>query len=276
MTIALLYHDVIENGEYSASGFEGASALPYKLSSDEFRAHIRGIADAFEAPARTVLDLQPGPMSRIRIPQFSRNTELMVTFDDGGASAYPFVHDLVSELGWRCHFFITTSRIDTKAFLNKDQIRALNEAGHVVGSHSHLHPPRISLLSYPEILDEWRKSVEILEDLTGRPTTVASVPGGFLSNNVIRAAGEAGIQYLFTSEPTSYYYRAYGCTVIGRYSVQQGISKETVVGFAKGQLTPRFRQWAYWNTKKTLKRFAGPLYAKTRGMILKKRYKDSP
>lgn len=65
----------------------------------------------------------------------------------------------------------------------------------------------------------------ILEEIVGQTVTTASVPGGAVSNDVIRAAAEAGYKTLYTSEPTTEIRNEFGVEVIGRYTV----SKDTTI-----------------------------------------------
>ena len=53
------------------------------------------------------------------------------------------------------------------------------------------------------MVSEWSRSRAMLEDILGHAVDVASVPGGYFSAVVARAAREAGIRVLFTSEPVT-------------------------------------------------------------------------
>ena len=50
------------------------------------------------------------------------------------------------------------------------------------------------------------------------------------------------------------------CLVVGRYALWRGMSASVAVALANGDGIARMRQWLLWNTKKPLKRFAGPVY----------------
>jgi peptidoglycan/xylan/chitin deacetylase (PgdA/CDA1 family) len=89
-TPALLYHDVVPDQRFDLSGFQGAGPNVYKLDPAEFRRHLEAIARATAGGEQPVL-----------------------TFDDGGASAFSPVAGMLEEFGWRGHFFITTGRIGT-------------------------------------------------------------------------------------------------------------------------------------------------------------------
>ena len=245
--VALMYHDVVAPGAGDSSGFPGAAAGRYKLDADDFCRHVTALE-------RTQL-------------HFGALTAHMLTFDDGGASALAIARELARHdmLG---HFFITTARIGEAGFVDADAIRALHAAGHVVGSHSHSHPAEISSLSSAALAAEWRSSVHILEGILGAPVTVASVPGGFYSLEVAQAAARAGIRTLFTSEPTVRTHRVGGCTVVGRYTLWRGMGSGVAVELACGTGLARLRQWLSWNTKKPLKRWAGPLYRLVRSRAM--------
>jgi folate-dependent phosphoribosylglycinamide formyltransferase PurN len=244
--VALMYHDVVAPGAADGSGFPGPAAGRYKLDTDDFSRHL----DALE---RTRLD-------------FGAHTAHTLTFDDGGASATTIGRELVRR-NMRGHFFITTSRIGTRAFVDVQALRELHAAGHVVGSHSHTHPAEISRLS-PAALDaEWRSSVRALEAILDSPVTVASIPGGFYSPAVAASAAAAGIRTLFTSEPTVRTHRVGGCLVVGRYALWRGMAAPVAADLASGNGLARARQWLLWNIKKPLKRFAGPVYRLVRHRV---------
>jgi len=44
--LAIMYHDVVENGEFESSGFSGEGAHVYKLRREDFERHLDAIAAA--------------------------------------------------------------------------------------------------------------------------------------------------------------------------------------------------------------------------------------
>src|SRR5438552_17494630 len=130
----LLYHDVIENGDWNSSGFTGPGTAKYKLRRAEFEAHLRAIAKVRNLPSITAGELAS---TKEAFP-------FLLTFDDGGKSAATCIADLLDKHGWRGHFFVTTGQIGKQGFLNGEQIRSLRNRGHVIGSHSFSHPQRMS------------------------------------------------------------------------------------------------------------------------------------
>jgi peptidoglycan/xylan/chitin deacetylase (PgdA/CDA1 family) len=258
MIISLLYHDVVAAGELASSGFPQADATVYKLSRPEFESHLEAIGN--EGQGSEVILLNSAAQ---KIPAKA----LLFTFDDGGASAM-LIADLLEARRWRGHFFITTDFIGQTGFLAASQIRELRGRGHVIGSHSCSHPARISHCPPAQLAREWEESVQILSNCLGESVAAASVPGGFYTPRVAKAARDAGIEVLFTSEPTSRTALSCGCLIVGRYSIQQGTSARTVQQIVRGDAGPRVRQYLYWTTKKVLKRIGGRHYLALRKKIL--------
>jgi peptidoglycan/xylan/chitin deacetylase (PgdA/CDA1 family) len=257
--ISLVYHDVTERGGADASGFPGGDAALYKLERAQFESHLRAIAAAVtESPARVSDVLTHG----------LKQTPLLLTFDDGGVSAYTVTADMLERAGWRGHFFITTDFIETQGFLSRAQIRELHERGHVIGSHSCSHPVRMSHCSTQEALDEWRVSVEKLSDIIGEAVTTGSVPGGFYSRMIAETASCAGLRVLFNSEPVTVGREVDGCLVLGRYSIQRGTTPEVAARLAAGRLAPRLKQAFGWNAKKVFKKLGGRYWLKARKALL--------
>jgi len=197
------YHDVTDDP--SQSGFQRNGALPFKLGVQLFREHLDRVALASRPPALvTDLDLtKPG-------------RHVLLTFDDGGKSAVRAAAELTRR-GWRGHFFITTSLIGRRTFLDAGEIRQLRAAGHLIGTHSHTHPDIYRELDQERMHVEWRQSSDILAQILGEPCVAAAVPGGEISAAVLQSAGPAGLRYLFTSEPWLTPRVVGGCWILGRY-----------------------------------------------------------
>jgi peptidoglycan/xylan/chitin deacetylase (PgdA/CDA1 family) len=246
---ALIYHDVLADGGPDDSGFPGADALSYKLTEQQFHRHLELIAAAL------------GGRAPLCLPDVAAaNTAegaLVLTFDDGGASAPTRIMCALRERSWRAHFFVITDFIGAAGFVTVQGLRELHAAGHVVGSHSASHPPRMSYLPHASLQREWRDSRARLEDLLGAPVTTASVPGGYYSRQVAAAAAEAGMRVLFTSEPRRAVTSVDGVAVIGRFSVNRRTRDGDVVSLATGRHGVALRQRLAWDAKKVAKRLGG-------------------
>lgn len=245
-TIALMYHDVVAEHRYELSGFQSPGADRYKLDRTEFRKHLQIVA-ANPLPTRVTL-----------------------TFDDGGIGAVQAA-EILEEFGWTGSFFITTDRIGSPGFLGDAQIRDLRRRGHLMGSHSCSHPPRMARLTPQELDREWGESVRALESILGESVQTASVPGGYHSRKVAAAAARAGIRTLFTSEPITSCANVDGCLVMGRFTVQRGASERWLAALVSGHLRPRLLDYLLWNGKKLLKAGGGELWLAARARALSNR-----
>jgi len=180
------YHDVTNDS--GDSGFQRPAAMRYKLTTAAFLRQLDAIAAAGMPSAITDLNLAlPGRYH-------------LLTFDDGGQSAIA-IGDELARRGWRGHFFLITRLIGSRRFLSVADVRYLHSCGHVIGSHSHTHPDIFRDQPRARMDEEWRMSGDILAQLLGERCLTASVPGGDLSSVVVDSAADAGIRYLFTSEP---------------------------------------------------------------------------
>jgi peptidoglycan/xylan/chitin deacetylase (PgdA/CDA1 family) len=245
--LSLTFHDVTDgsNGE-----LVGVKAL-YKLYPRDFHNHILSIRKR-----NTEISV-----SSIRcLGTWDTRVPVFLTFDDGELGAYTCVAGELEQYGWRGHFFITTNWIGLPGFLGRAQIRELHRRGHVIGSHSCSHPERMSQLTWAELIKEWSESRSTLSDLLGEETKVASVPNGFYSRKVGKAAAAAGYEVLFTSEPTSAARILHGCLILGRYAIQIHMPPAVSGAIAAGNVCPRWRQSVAWEAKKVVKALTGDSY----------------
>ena len=86
---ALMYHDIVEPGHADDSGFPGAAAAHYKLTTSAFEQHLSQLA-----------------ATRYRFPCVSSLRDAsqpccLLTFDDGGVSALRVAGELASHgISW--------------------------------------------------------------------------------------------------------------------------------------------------------------------------------
>jgi peptidoglycan/xylan/chitin deacetylase (PgdA/CDA1 family) len=226
-------------------------SLVYTIDQRRLCAHLEAIRAHRGEP---VLGVAPAPV--------------LLTFDDGSAGCHQYAAPALEAMGWRGYFFITTDWIGRPGIMNALQIAELHRRGHVIGSHSASHPERMSQLPWAALLDEWQTSRRVLEAITGAPVAAASVPGGYSSPEVIRAAAAAGIRLLFTSKPACTSRTVDGCRVCGRYSMSAATRPAVCGAIAGGYLLPRSRELWWWWIKETVKAVGGSYYPRFRRRVL--------
>jgi len=248
-----MYHDVVPRHAPDASGFPGQDAASYKLTEEEFQAHLGALAGR---PVSLMDGLPTGLLP------------VLLTFDDGGVSAHHPVADRLEERGWRGHFFIATDFVGRPGFLAPDQVRELRRRGHLVGSHSCSHPRVMRACGAEQLRREWRDSVAALADLLGEEVWLASAPGGYYSAAVAEAAAEAGIRALFHSAPVSVGKMQGGCLVLGRYTLRAGDPARLSGALAAGRWWPAFRQKLIWSGKQAAKQVSTRAYLRLRDFLI--------
>jgi peptidoglycan/xylan/chitin deacetylase (PgdA/CDA1 family) len=254
----LMYHEVTDDPK--TSGFQRAAALPYTLSCAAFKRHLEAIAGGA---------LVPELVTGIDLERPSKPRHLVLTFDDGGTSAL-YAADELNRRGWKGHFFIVTGRIGERTFLKPGDIRTLRAAGHLIGSHSHTHPDIFRSLTRGLMATEWKVSRAILEALLGETCDTASVPGGDISRTVLESAGDAGIRYLFTSEPLLRPERVGDTWILGRVILKAGVSAATIK-----QLVA-FRGWQRVQLRRRLGGIARALFPPLYAHYVKLRTRERP
>jgi len=264
--MTLAFHDVVNRGDAASSGFLIPGANRYKLDRAEFDRDLTAIAQVVpNGPQRLPDDALSGSARA-----WSETVPFHLTFDDGGSSAWSCIAELLAPLDWKAHFLVTTGYIGTHRFLGKNEIRALRSQGHVIGSHSVSHPERMSACGWQQLLEEWETSVKTLSDILGEPVTIASVPGGFYSRKVAQAAARAGIEVLFTSEPTRRVSQVDGCLILGRFTVFRGMSPAAVARLVRSGGLSRATQYLAWNFKKAGKYVGGEAWLAMRKRLLRR------
>ena len=242
--VNLLFHDVFVT-DPAESGFQSPAADRYKLPIGVFQEHLDHVA-LLRSPAL--------PFS--------------LTFDDGGESYYTVIADILERMNWRAHCFVPTDFIDRPGFLTRRQIRELDARGHCIGAHSASHPARMSSCDDAVLRDEWTRSVGVLENLLGHAVRLASVPGGYYSTAVARAAQAAGIRTLFTSEPVTRAFVIGECTIVGRFAIRQYNAATLSARLVHTGPWTRVAMWTDWNVKALCKPILGPAYVRVADWLM--------
>lgn len=249
--ITLAYHDVSSPEPPRGAARERSA---YTVTRRAFRQQLERIADR----------ATPATVRSIREPRGRSEVMRLLTFDDGALCAHSWIAEDLERCGWWGHFFITTDWLGRPGFLDGARVRDLHQRGHVIGSHSCTHPERMAHLEFARMIEEWTQSCARLGEILGEPVRVASVPGGYYSSRVARAAAAAGIEVLFTSEPTAKVSQVAGCLVLGRYTVRRSTPLAVVEALVAGAKWPRWCQAATWSLKGVVKRISGPCYPAAR------------
>ncbi|MCS6288609.1 MAG: polysaccharide deacetylase family protein [Nitrospira sp.] len=259
--VCLMYHDIIDSNAFEGSGFSDNFANRYTVERAEFQAHMAALSKQLPGGPSLVPDV---------LRAWPGTPSVMLTFDDGGLSAYTTVMDILEQYGWKAHFFVATDLIGKPQFMAREHIRTLRKRGHVIGSHSCSHPSMMSAQGHDRILREWTDSVKCLSDILGEEVTTASIPGGYYSQEVAEAASSAGIDAIFTSEPTGRSHMVGSARVFGRYVIRRGTTPERQARLIQGRYLIRTSEHVSWMMRKLAKIVGGKKYLKLRALAVQR------
>ena len=125
--------------------------------------------------------------------------DVRISFDDGNASD---VHNALPALrarGLTATFFVVTGRPATPGFLDDEDVSTRAAAGMTIGCHGMHHRPWRKL-GEGELREETLVSRRRLEEIVGRPVTLAACPFGSYDRRVLRSLRRYGYDRVFTSD----------------------------------------------------------------------------
>lgn len=109
----------------------------------------------------------------------------ILTFDDGTRGQFNNALPLLNRYNYKAVFFIMTVTIDKNQYLTRDQLRDLDEAGHIIGCHTWNHPD-LRFLKDGDWYDQVVKPNKILRDITGKIIRYFAYPYGSWNSNAIQ------------------------------------------------------------------------------------------
>ena len=114
--------------------------------------------------------------------------------------AVPRILKFLKEREMKITFFVIGQ--DAALEKNREAIASIAAAGHEIANHSYNHEPWLHLYSRDEIVEEFEKTENAIEDVTGVRTVGFRGPGFSLSQTVLDVLGERGYEYDCSTLPT--------------------------------------------------------------------------
>ena len=188
--LVLMYH-----GIHESRADHGQFDPRYSVTPGQFTAQMQRLRQLRLAGWLPVtgqpLVAPPGPADRPMV---------LISFDDGDASNLEQALPILRESGLAAVFFITRSFVGQRGMISRAGLRELSDAGMVIGSHGLSHR-FLNTLSPAALAIELATSRDFLQQVTGRPVVLLSLPGGRGGSREIRAAHDAGYRSVLGSRP---------------------------------------------------------------------------
>ncbi len=163
----LCYHAIreIEKGD-------SPDQKAYSVSPANFALQMKTLADSGYATI-TPDQLLEYHTARKPLPQ----KPVMITFDDGRKEQFTIAAREMEDRGFRGTFFIMTVALGKKRYMSRDDVRALADKGHTIGSHTWDHQ-MVTKLEGEAWGQQIAKPKKQLEEITGKPVTSFAYPFG--------------------------------------------------------------------------------------------------
>ena len=133
-----------------------------------------------------------GYASRL-VPIYSVETsekKVALTFDAAwGSDKTLKIIKTLSDAGIKGTFFLVGFWIEQ----NADKVKAIDEAGFDIGTHSNTHP-KMSTLSETKMKEELEISMNMITNITGKPVKFFRAPFGDYNDNLLNVAGNLGLK----------------------------------------------------------------------------------
>lgn len=132
----------------------------------------------------------------------------MKTHGDAGWESFPTYLDVVvprsldflRERNLKITYFVVGQDAARKE--NFDAIRQISDAKHEIGNHSFNHEPWLHLYSKQQLVEEFERTENALENVTGQRTIGFRGPGYSLSPTVLEVLAERNYEYDCSTLPT--------------------------------------------------------------------------
>jgi peptidoglycan/xylan/chitin deacetylase (PgdA/CDA1 family) len=188
--LVLMYH-----GIHESRSDHGHFDPRYSLMPEQFRTHTSVLSEL------GVANWLPVAGEALVAPEAPADRHMvLMTFDDGDASNVEQALPMLQEAGLSAVFFLTRDHVGQRGMISRAGVRKLADAGMVIGSHGLSHR-FLNTLSPAALAIELSSSRDFLQQITGHPVVLLSLPGGRGGPRETKAAQDAGYRSVFGSRP---------------------------------------------------------------------------
>ena len=109
---------------------------------------------------------------------------IMLTFDDTDLDQFTVAAPEMEKYGFKGVFFVMTVSLGRPRYMTRAQVKALSEAGHVIGSHTWDHQ-NVKKFTAADWVTQIDKPTKQLEAITGKPVRYFAYPFGLWNAEAI-------------------------------------------------------------------------------------------
>ncbi|HYJ37441.1 MAG TPA: polysaccharide deacetylase family protein [Chitinophagaceae bacterium] len=167
------------------------SMKDYIVPVETFKEHIRKLADS---GYKTILPDQLYAYLTTGTPLPAKS--VMLTFDDSEEEHYTIAAAEMKKYGFKGVFFLMTVTMDRPGYLNKEQIKALSNEGHIIGSHTWDHH-NVKKYQGKDWETQIEKPTKQIQSITGKPVKYFAYPFGLWNEEAIPQLKKRGMSAAF-------------------------------------------------------------------------------
>jgi peptidoglycan/xylan/chitin deacetylase (PgdA/CDA1 family) len=167
------------------------SMKDYIVPVETFRAHIRMLADS---GYKTILPDQLYSYLTTGTPIPAKS--VMLTFDDSEEEHHTIAAAEMKKYGFKGVFFLMTVTMGRPGYLNKEQIKALSDEGHIIGSHTWDHH-NVKKYQGKDWETQIEKPTKQIQSITGKPVKYFAYPFGLWNEEAIPQLKKRGMSAAF-------------------------------------------------------------------------------
>jgi peptidoglycan/xylan/chitin deacetylase (PgdA/CDA1 family) len=170
---------------------DSESTKDYVVAPETFKEHIKMLADS------GYTSILPDQLYEyLSLGKALPKKPVMITFDDTDVEQFTLAAPELKKYGFKGVFFIMTVSIGRPRYMSSDQIKALSEAGHVIGSHSWDHQ-NFKKYTAEDWITQVDKPTKRLEEITGKKISYFAYPFGLWNAEGIPELKKRGFKTAF-------------------------------------------------------------------------------